>query len=171
MEFDLYFLDDICGKVYCYEQDLYMIFDITSKIISLDICKVYLKTKKEEISLGILMPKNNMYVLSKKIPKAYFKKFEIDKNSKIYVKCDSKDGVLPRNNGIIKGTIKDKYLKSAICDRVIKESLDDYDIYLFKYNPSERFLFEFCYLLCDFEVRNGEKFVSIKTSKIGEIIV
>ncbi len=165
MEFDIYFMDNICGKATCYIDGIDVVFDVKCELLTLEICKVYLKTKTDELSLGVLIPKNDKLILKKKMPKSYFNRLDVDHNTEIYIKTN----VNITQTAILADFIADKYLKSIICDKIVKKTFSDYDIY-YTDCSSQEFLFDFCVPCCFLISEENHTYIAIKTDKKGNIL-
>lgn len=157
MIFDITYNNKLCGRINTYNEGFYEVFDVNCQLISLDISRVYLKNNQNIISLGVLMPKNNSYVLRKKLPIAYVKKNNINEDFIAYVECEQQ-----------KLYINDKNLR-VISDKLIKKSYANFDVYMFLYG--HEFLFDFCFSLCEFKKIDGKQYVTLKTDKNGKVIV
>lgn len=168
MDINVYYEDKICGKIDVYNQDYTVIFNVDCEIISLDITRVFLQNNQTVIPLGILMPKNNRYILTKKIPVSYINKYNLSE-FRAFIKYDN-DEVFNENT-ILKETIKDRYLAKVISQKIEKRSYENHDMYLFEFVKNDEFLFDFCFIMCEIDKQNGRTFISVKTNKKGEIIV
>lgn len=168
MYINVYYKDKICGKITVLNDDLMMKFIADCDILSLDITRIYIKNEAETIPLGILMPKNNRYTLTKKIPISHMKKYDID-NFSAYIVCENEMNF--SENAIIKETIKDINLAKIISNKISKKSYENYDIYEFTYQKNIKFMFEFCVFACDIRRSDDNYYIQIKTNKKGEILV
>ncbi|MFI3114653.1 MAG: hypothetical protein R3Y12_00755 [Clostridia bacterium] len=164
MNFAVYYKKRACGFVSTTNDDIFTTFIANCDIISLEICRLYLKKDDKEILLGVLIPKNGRYVLNKKFALSYINKISLDESFYAYIKCENDDLF---KSSIIKETISDKNLANCICESILKESFENYDLYSFKYLQNSPFLFDFCFTLCKF----SNNYVYIKTDKRGKIIV
>lgn len=168
MNINVYYNDKICGNINVYDQDYMVVFQADCDIYSYDITRLFLKNNTQEIPLGILVPKDNRYVLCKKIPISHMKKYNLSEFS-AFLKCESDSNT--SQNFIIKETIKDKNLAKMTTEKIVKSTFENFDEYTFEYKKSNLFFFDFCIFACKVE-KNGEKFyIKIKTDKKGEILV
>lgn len=160
MDFNVYYSEKICGNVSTYEQDIFLVFEANCDIVSLNICRIFLKKGDLEMNLGVLMPKNGRYVLKKKLLKSYIAKIALDNGFKAFIKCENDS-----TNIISTKHIVDKNLKKCINERVFKENFDNFDFYSFIFDENSPFIFDFCPTLCDF----SQNRIILKTDKTGKI--
>ena len=160
MYFDIYYNNTLCGGINTRYDGLYVVFEIDAEIVNLNISRVYLRSDEKNILLGVLMPKNNRYVLIKKIPTSFVKKNNINESFVAYIECEDE-----------KTDIEDENLRKIMCDKIIKKTYANFDMYMFKYDCTERFLFDFCFSLCKIKVVNEQIYITILTDKKGNIIV
>lgn len=157
MQFDIYFNNKICGNLFTYQDGLYQIFEVDADIVNLNICRVFLKNQDFTISLGVLMPKNNRYILFKKLPCSSFKQNGLNQNFSAYIECDVKTPYVNDEN------------LAKIVDKLQKQTFSNYDLYFFEYN--QEFLFDFCFVFCEIKKFNNKIYITLKTDKNGNIIV
>lgn len=157
MELYVYYNNEKCGFINIYEEENYIVLDVSTDIISLDITRVFLENEDENILLGVLIPKNNKYTLKKRIPKPYFQKMQVNENTYAYIKNDNKK------------EIQDKNLSKSNFEKVI--NYRDFDIYMYEYSSEKEFKFDFCFSLCNIMKIDDKKYITIKTDKNGKIVV
>lgn len=168
MDINVYCGTEICGKITVTEHDLMTEFTADCKITSLDITRLFIKNDKDEIPLGILMPKNNRYILTKKIPISNIKKYDLN-NFTGYMICESTKSF--GENFILKETIKDENLAKNIHQNIEKMCFEDHDEYSFLYQKNNKFILDFCIFACKVIKKGDDYFIMIKTNKKGEILV
>lgn len=157
MDFYVYYNDRACGMVKAYKEGANFIFVADCDIVSLDICRITLKNGESEVNLGVLMPKNNRYVLKKVFPYSYIKKMNLSEDFSGYILC---------NGQTVKYSISDKYLKKCMCLDILKQSFVDFDLYSFAFDENSRFIFDFCFTFCFFR----DNRIYIKTNKDGSVV-
>lgn len=157
MDFNVHYNEKICGILTLVEEDMFVIFNASCDIVSLDICRIYLKNAQNNILLGVLVPKNGRYILKKKLTKAYVNKICLDNSFYAYIK---------NQNHKEKIEIYDKNLQKCLCERITKQEFLNFDTYSFEIEDEKPFLFDFCFTICEI----SQKRAIIKTDKNGKIL-